>query len=461
MKQNDLQSKPILITIIMLAWPTMLEQILQVAVQYIDSAMVGRLGAYATAAVGATTTVSWLLGSSVSAVGVGFLAYISKAWGAGRYDDARKAVSQTLLAAIVCGTVFTVLPLSLAKYVPVWMNAAEEIREEAARYFFIIYTPMLLRTCTILFSTALRATGDTRTPMLVNTGVNLINVILNYLLIYSAHTVNIGSLSIMMPGAGLGVTGAAVATAISIAAGGITMLIIILRHPTLTPIGIPFRPDPEVLRPCLRVALPSAGQRFATSFGYVAFASMINGLGTIPLAAHSIANTVESLFYVPGYGMQAAAGALSGNTYGAGNKERMRSLTRTLIILEICIMCLSGGLLFTFSSKLMSIFTISEETVLLGSKVLKMVALSEPAYGVSIILEGIFQGVGDTKGPFVYNVLGMWGIRILGAFIFVKCMGFGLQAAWACMIAHNVFLSLMFIIRYRRGTWNPMLRGNV
>ncbi len=457
MKPNNLTSKPILLTIVMLAWPTMLEQVLQVAVQYVDSAMVGRLGAHATAAVGATTTVSWLIGSSVSAVGIGFLAYIAKAWGAKRYEDARKAVSQALLAALACGIVFTVLPLSLAGKVPVWMNAAPDIREDASRYFFIIYTPMLLRCFTILFSTTLRATGDTRTPMLVNTGVNLVNVILNYLLIYGTHEATIAGITFTVPGAGLGVIGAAYATAVSIAAGGITMLVIICAHKDLSPLGRPLRPDWEVLQPCLRVAVPSACQRFATSFGYVAFASLINGLGTVPLAAHSIANTVESLFYVPGYGMQAAAGALSGNTYGAGDKDRMRSLTRTLILLEICIMAFSGTMLFVYAEKLTRIFTISEETALLGAAVLRMVAVSEPMYGVSIILEGIFQGVGDTKGPFVYNVIGMWCVRILGTYIMVNMLGYGLQAAWACMIAHNVFLSIMFIIRYKRGVWNPLL----
>ena len=137
----------------------------------------------------------------------------------------------------------------------------------------------------------------------------------------------------------------------------------------------------------------------------------------------------------------------------------MKSVTRTLLILEVSIMCVSGALLFLFAEKLMWLFTISADTVALGTTVLRMVAVSEPIFGVAIILEGIFQGVGDTKGPFAINVLGMWGFRIFGSFVLLKLVGLGLEGAWACMIAHNVFLGIMFTIRYKKGTWNPLLRA--
>lgn len=459
MKSNDLQSRPVLLTILMLAWPTMLEQVLQTAVQYVDSAMVGQLGAEATAAVGSTSTVGWMVGSSISALGVGFLAYISRSWGANKYEDAARAVAQVVLATLICGAIFTVIPLAIAQYVPVWMQVDPAIQATASRYFFILYSPMLMRTALILFGTSLRAIGDTRTPMRVNTVMNIINVVLNYLFIYQPHTANLFGLQVPMWGAGWGVEGAAIASAAAFVVGGVMITIAVYRHPVISPKGRSMKPDMDVLRPCLQVALPSAAQRFLTSFGYVAFASLINGLGTIAIAAHSIANTVESAFYVPGYGMQAAASTLSGNTYGAGDQKRMKSVTRTLLILEVSIMCVSGALLFLFAEKLMWLFTISAETVALGTTVLRMVAVSEPIFGVAIILEGIFQGVGDTKGPFAINVGGMWGFRILGSFILLRLFGLGLEGAWACMIAHNVFLGVMFTIRYKKGTWNPLLRG--
>ncbi|MBR6519348.1 MAG: hypothetical protein IKT63_06725, partial [Oscillospiraceae bacterium] len=125
----------------------------------------------------------------------------------------------------------------------------------------------------------------------------------------------------------------------------------------------------------------------------VAFASMINSLGTVATAAHSIANTVESAFYIPGYGMQAAAATLTGNTVGMKDKRRMKDLTQMLLLIEVTLMVISGGLLFAFAPGMMQLFTADLAVTLLGATVLRMVALSEPIYGVSIVIEGVLQGV--------------------------------------------------------------------
>lgn len=435
-----------------LAWPTMLEQAMNTAVQYVDAAMVGRLGAMATAAVGVTTTINWMIGSTVSALGVGFLSFIARAYGAGDRQRAARVSSQAVLAVLVSGLLFTVLPLALHRQVPRWMQAGEDIRDTAGRYFFILYTPMLLRAASIIFGTALRASGDTKTPMRVGVMMNVINVVLNYLLIYPTHTV----WGVTVPGAGWGVEGAAIASAVSYAAGGIGITLALWRHPVISPKGQKLRPDWEILKPCLKVALPSTLQRFGTSFGYVAFAAMINALGTVPLAAHSIANTVESAFYVPGYGMQTAAATLTGNALGAKDKNRMRDLSQMLLILEIGMMVISGTLLFIFAPGMMRLFTADAAVIALGATVLRMVAVSEPFYGVAIILEGMLQGVGDTVTPFFFNILGMWGVRILGTFLCTRVFHFGLIGAWSCMIAHNLLLFLLLTLHFRRGKWNPL-----
>lgn len=442
-----------------LAWPTMLEQLMGTAVQYIDTAMVGSLGTHATAAVGATSTVNWLIGSTISAVGVGFLAFVSQACGAGEKEKAGRASAQAVLATLFCGILFTVLTLSLSSRVPVWMQVDPAIQELAATYFFILYTPMLARTATIIFGTLLRSAGDTRTPMQIGIWVNVINVILNFLLIYETRTVTLGSVSLTVPGAGMGVIGAAVASAISFAVGGAAITAALLKHPLISPLGHKLKPDWTVLKPCLRVALPNALQRFGTSLGYVAFASMINSLGEVSTAAHTIANTVESAFYIPGYGMQTAAATLAGNCLGAGDDKRLRKIAKMILLIEAALMILSGCALFAFAPAMMGIFSKDTQVILLGSVVLRMVAVSEPFYGVSIIIEGMMQGMGKTVMPFICNIIGMWGIRIVGTFICTQLLDFGLVSAWACMIGHNLLLFVMFAFWYGTGRWNPMEKG--
>lgn len=438
-----------------LAWPTMLEQLMQTAVQYVDTAMVGTLGTQATAAVGATTTVNWLVNSTISAVGVGFLAYISQACGAGRQDQAKRAASQAALMVLVLGSFFTAVTLGLSSLVPVWMQVDPGIQHTSAQYFFIIYAPMLLRTATIIFGTVLRAVGDTKTPMRAGLWVNGINVVLNAVLIFSSRDVTVFGMTFHVYGAGLGVIGAALASAIAFTVGGVIITVKLLRHPVISPLGVSIRPDMEVLRPCLQVALPNCLQRFATSFGYVVFASMINSLGDISTAAHSIANTVESAFYIPGYGMQTAAATLAGNAWGARDQQRIKDLTRMILPIEIALMVLSGGLLFAFAPQMMGLFSKEQQVILLGSTVLRMVAVSEPFYGVSIIIEGMMQGMGNTKLPLIFNIAGMWGIRIVGTFLCTQLLGMGLISAWACMIGHNLLLFAAFTFLCATGRHMP------
>ena len=445
-------NKEMIVTILALAWPTMLEQAMQTAVQYIDTAMVGALGTYATAAVGSTTTVSWLFGSSTAALGVGFLSYIARSHGAGNREDARRASAQAVLTTLVVGILFTVVCLALSPYVPVWMQVDPAIQTLSAQYFFILYAPMLFRTASTIFGMVLRAAGDTKTPMKIGVVVNLMNVVLNFLLIYPTREV----FGVIVWGADLGVIGAALASAAAFTFGGIAITVVLWRHPDISPKGKKIRPDMEILRPCMKVALPNMLQRFGTSLGYVAFASMVNSLGEVATAAHTIANTVESAFYIPGYGMQTAAATLVGNAYGANDRKRMKEISNMFLPIEVFLMVISGGALFVLAPSLMSIFSDSPEVISLGSTVLRMVAVTEPFYGVSIIVEGMMQGVGRTKRPFVYNIVGMWGVRIVGTYICTQVLSFGLVSAWGCMIGHNLLLFGLFLYTYLSGKWNPL-----
>jgi putative MATE family efflux protein len=455
-RKKKLFNTALLGTVIALAWPTMLEQLMQTAVQYIDTAMVGSLGTSATAAVGSTTTIGWLIGSSISAFGVGFLAYISQKRGANEHDKARKASAQSVLAVLAVGLFFTAVTLALSGLVPKWMQVDESIQTLASQYFFILYTPMLARTAIIIFGTVLRAAGDTKTPMWIGIGVNLINVVLNFLLIYETRPISVFGLEFTMWGAGLGVIGAGIASAVSVLVGGVWITAALLRHREISPRGYAMKPDRSILMPCMRVAFPNMLQRFGTSLGYVAFAAMINSLGELSTAAHTVANTVESAFYIPGYGMMAAAATLTGNAIGAGDKRGLRDLARVNIAIEVILMTVTGGLLFAFAEPMAGVFSKDAQVIALASTVLRMVAVSEPVYGVSLVIEGMMQGAGKTVAPFVFNIIGMWLVRILGTFICIHLLSMGLVSAWACMIGHNVLLFAMFLVYYLRGRWNPL-----
>lgn len=443
-------------TIWALAWPTMLEQLMQTAVQYVDTAMVGVLGTDAVAAVGSTTSVNWLIGSSISALATGFLSQIAIARGAAEHKKAKEISAQAVTVTFLVGLFFTVLTLALSGVVPALMQVDPKIRAISGQYFFILYLPMLFRTAITVFSTVLRAAGDSKTPMKVGIAVNVTNVVLNFFFIYKTRNITLFGKSFKVLGLNMGVLGAAWASAIAFVLGGVLLTVFFFKHKEISPKGEKFAPKREILLPCLKISAPNFLQRFATSMGYVFFSAMINSVGKTAMAAHTVANTVESLFYIPGYGMQTAAATLAGNAYGAGDNVKMKSLCKMLIPIEIGLMVVSGTALFLTATPLVSLFSSSEDVIALGSTVLKMVALSEPFFGFTIIIEGMLIGIGNTKTPFVYNIIGMWCIRILGTFICTGILQFGLIGAWGCMIAHNLTLFVMYFITFKSGKWNPM-----
>ena len=450
-KSEKILNKGMIVTILSLAWPTMLEQLMQTMVQYIDTAMVGSLGTDATAAVGSTGTINWLVSGSIGALSIGFLSYIAKACGAKDIKNAKRAAAQASLMVVVMGIFFTILTVGLSSYIPVWMQVDSKIQKLAGTYFLILYAPMLFRTATIIFGNVLRAAGDTKTPMKIGVVVNVTNVVLNFLFIYPIREVEILGRNIILFGTGWGVLGAALASSIAFCVGGILITIAMFRHPVISPQGESFKPQWDIMGPCLKVAVPNMFQRFGTYLGYVFFAAMINSVGEVATAAHTIANTVESLFYIPGFGMQTAAATLAGNAYGAKDEKKMKQLSAMFIPIEVILMFLSGSALFIVAPTFVGIFSDNEEVIRLGAAVLRMVAVSEPFYGFSIIVEGFMQGVGRTKEAFIYNIMGMWGIRIAGTFLCTQYWGMGLVSAWTCMILHNLFLFVLFLIFYIKG----------
>lgn len=439
--------KNMLATVFTLAWPTVLEQFLTSIIQYIDTAMVGHISAEASATVGLSSSIGWLVGSPMSAAAVGALVIVSKAMGEGDLDSVKKAAHQAFLMALILAVAEGAVTLLCSPYFPAWMGAEESIRREASLYFAIICAPMLFRTMIVIFGMVIRATGDTKTPMKINLLMNAVNVGLNYFLINPSHTISLFGKCIKVPGAGWGVLGAGAATAISFVLGGSLMFAAFCRSSVLNFQLKKLRYDKIVMAKCVRIALPVGLTRVIGCIGQVVFTGMVSGMGTVTFAAHTVAITAESLFYIPGYGIQTAASTLSGYAWGRKDKKMFFDTVKITAIMVFLIMGAGGGILFAFSEQIMGIFSENEEVIALGARVLKIVALSEPLFGVSIVMEGLYNGAGKTRMPLIIDGMCMWGIRILCTFLCVKVFHLGLTAVWCCMIADNVCKALFFSIR--------------
>lgn len=455
---DSLRDKPLMSTIFTLAWPTVTEQALQTIVQYADTAQVGRMGYNASAAVGLSSTTLWLVRSPLWAIAMGVLSCVSQALGAKDTERVKRVASQSVLLTLVSGVVLTVLTLAAAPFLPGWLGAEEIIYRDAAVYFAVVCTPTLFVSSSIIFAAVLRATGDTKTPMRINILMNVVNVLLNFLLINRPWTLRIGALALPVWGAGWGVTGAAIATASSYVVGGTLMFLAALRSPDLGLRGIKLRLDRPVMHRCLEISAPIAAQRVFNELGHVMFTGIItHNLSTLAIATHTIAITAEQAFYVPGFGMQAAAATLAGYSVGAKDEEKLGQYSGAIMAIAVFLMGSMSVFLFLFPGTFMGLFTPDQEVIALGADVLRIVSVSEPFFAMLIILEGVFNGAGDTRAPFLISLATMWGVRIVCTLLCVGVFHLGLTAVWWCMVADNMSCFLAMLIRYRGRSWKRYL----
>ncbi|MFV0395829.1 MAG: MATE family efflux transporter [Coprobacillaceae bacterium] len=447
------KNKDIMRNIFTLAWPTVIQEALSVCVQYADTAMVGMIGASASAAVGLTGSVNWLIGSVCIAFGIGILAVVAKSMGAKNIEKARKASVQAIYITLFIGMIVGIIAYVCSYYLPTWLGADPSIHKEASSYFRIVSLPMVFKASTLIFGSVLRGAGDSKTPMLVNVLMNLINIILNFILIYPTRDI----MGISVYGANLGVNGAAMATAISLVIGGVLMAIVFFKNKQLEISKQDLHFHFNDMRESIKIGVPICMERIVICFGHIFFASLVSKLGVLSLAAHSIALTAEQAFYIPGYGMQAAASTLIGNALGEREEKKVKDITFAITFMTFIIMTFLAILLFIFASQVMKLFTTDPEVIALGSSILRIVSLSEPLFGILVILEGVFNGMGDTKAPFIYSCITMWGIRILGAICMIQVFHFGIEAVWVMMVLDNVARCLLLGRRFILGKWKYRL----
>ena len=422
-----------LASVLFLAWPAIIEQIMLTLVQYVDTAMVGSLGSNATAAVGVTSSTTWLFNGFFNAAAIGFSVQVAQHLGAGRQEGA--------------------IAFVLSFFLPAMLGADPSIRGDASLYFRIMACAMPFTLCSNMFSAIIRCSGDTRTPMVLNLMINVFNVILNTLFIYAPRTVDLFGSQVYVWGFGWGVGGAAFASGLSTAIVACLFLVVVFRKKSPVQINLKqrYRFDRQCLLAAWKLGLPAALERSIISLAQIVITALITGIGTVAVAANHLAVTAESISYLPASGVAVAGTTLVGQAIGAGRKDLAQRFARTVSWMGIVIMTFGGSILFFFAPQLIQIFSTDPEVIDLGSQVLRIVAFAEPLFGASIVASGALRGAGDSKGPFLINLATMWGVRITLSLALVGSLG--LIGVWLAMAAELCARGLIFMLRLYRGKW--------
>ena len=440
-------------TVFRLSVPAIMAQITSIAMQYIDAAMVGSLGAGASAAIGLVSTTTWLIGGLCIAAATGFSVQVAQLIGAGRKEDARNVFRQSIIIALIFGAILCAIAVSISGSLPAWLGGSAEIRNDASRYFLIYACALPATQFRQLSGSMLQCSGDMRTPSVLNILLCILDVAFNYFLIFPSREIFFAGLSFTIPGAGMGVGGAALGTALAeVCTALLMMYAACIRSDKLSlKSGGRWRLQKHCMTTAAKIALPAAFEHTALCGAYVASTLIIAPLGTVAVAANSLAVTAESFCYMPGYGIGSAATTLVGQSIGAGKDDLARRFARTSVLLGVVMMSCTAVIMFFAAPVMFSILTPSEEVRILGVQVLRIEAFAEPLYAASIVCAGALRGAGDTFVPSILNLASMWGVRISAAILLVPY--FGLRGVWIAMCGELCVRGILFLIRLFREKW--------
>lgn len=430
--------------IIGLSIPSMLAQITTVMMFFIDASMVGHLGAQASASIGLIETTTWLMGSVMSAMSMGFSVQVAHFIGANDFPQAR----QVFQHALICGGFFSLFMclagVAIHHPLPFWLGGGDDIAADASLYFFVYALALPLIFLFHLSSSMLKSSGDMHAPSVLSILLCLLDVAFNYFFIYILH---------------LGVLGAALGTASAYLVTSAPMLwMATFRNKILAlkPGKEPFIWLWEYVTKALKISLPIAIQSILMSGAQVVSTLIVAPLGNIAIAANSFAITAESLCYMPGYGIGDAATTLVGQTHGAGRLDLCKNFAHMTVGLGMTIMAIMGLIMYIFAPEMIGILSPVEEIRTLGSQVLRIEAFAEPFFAASIVTYSVCIGAGDTLRPAIMNLVSMWCVRLTMAAMLAP--RYGLKGVWIAMAVELIFRGSIFLVRLFRGKWQQAMK---
>lgn len=406
--------------------------------------MVGWLrSSAALAAVAMGGFINLILSQLFLSLVVASTSLIARYWGARDFFKARAYLGQALFLAFLVGFLVAFLGFFLAPIILRLMGLSGEALKMGTFYFRLLVMVNFLAFPGLTLFGALRGSGDTRTPMFINGFSNLLHIILALLLIFGWA---------IFPA--LGVAGAGWATAITTSLGSIIVLFFAYKNKGEFFFRFSLlKPRKRLLHDLLSLAAPAFWEALVFRGAQIVFMRFVSALGEIPLAAHQVAMSIESLSYMPGFGFAVASTTLTGQFVGARRMELAeRSALRTLKM-GLSILSAFGIFFLAFGDKVALLFGGTPEVIAQAGLAIRIGGLEQPGLAIFMILAGALRGAGDTRSPMIATLFGVFLARLVLVYLLAFLLNLGLAGVW---IGTALDWSLRAGITYyffKKGTW--------
>lgn len=431
--------------VLAVAWPVVVTNLLQSLALTVDLVMVGALGPVALAATGVATQVFYVALVVGNGLAAGATALVARAIGAGDQAQADRVTTVAILLAMLLS-----LPLIVFTYffdAPLLriLGAEDVIVEQGGIVLRLLAFGIPGEMLILVGAGALAGAGDTRPALWIGIGVNVLNLVLDYALIFGE-----------LGAPALGLRGAAVATAISFTAGGVAFLWMLRRGRRPLRLGAARGEPRGMTRRLLRVGAPAAAEQLVLTLGFTAYLVLILRFGPEALAAHSIGLRVQSFAFMPGFGFAAAAAALVGQGLGRGDAAEAERSGWVAIGMGLVIMMAMTAPMYLAAEPLARLFTDDPRSIGLGATWIRTIVLAMPAIAFHFGAAGALRGAGDTRWPLVVSFAGLWLVRLPVAWLLGVQLAYGMYGVWTGYVIEYYGRALVTTWRFRRGRWKTL-----
>lgn len=434
--------------ILYMAIPVILENILQTLLGTTDTLFAGKLSPDAIAGVGATNLIMNIYIAFFTFIGVGASVIIARNIGAGNREKANEVVKQSIILTILVCSILGIISLIFDKEIFRIMGLSKSVLKYAIPYFRVVGIPNIFLCLTMILGSALRGAGDTKKPMISGIVANILNIILNYILIFGIFNFQ-----------GLGIVGAGLATTIARIVSSLILLKYFFDGTTI--LSMDFKNkwgiNTKILYSMIKIGGPAGVEKLVMRIGQLIYGFIIIYLGTNSYTAHNIAGTIESYSYLPVMGFAVVASTMVGHSLGKDNVVNAKRYAIIANVLSTIFMVIIGVIFYITVPFVAREFTNNIQIQRLVISVVRIIAIFQPFLSLTLVISSALQGAGDTKFPMYLTLGGIWLIRVILGYILAVIFNMGLIGIWIAYSIDITFRGIILLIRFLRGHWGSII----
>ncbi|MCF8309585.1 MAG: MATE family efflux transporter [Bacteroidales bacterium] len=424
--------------ILQFAWPLLIGNIFQQLYSVVDSVIVGNyLGSDALAAIGASFPIIFTMISFVIGIAGGFTIIISQYFGAQHMQQVRHTIDTMYIFLFFAAITISTLGLVFTEEIFSLMQVPESVMPFALSYLQTYFAGIILFFGFNAINAILRGLGDSKTPLYFLIIATMTNIGFDYLFVVVLNT---------------GIFGAALATIISQGGAFITAIFYLNRTHSvvkLTTLRLYF--DRSIFKKSLRIGLPSGLQNTFVSLAMMTLFGIVNTFGANTAAAYSVALRINALASTPAMNFAAALSTFVGQNLGANKPSRVNRGLKSTLLMASSIVIVMTGVIISFKTQLMGLFTDNPEVISIGAHYLVIVSSFYLIFSTMFIFSGVMRGAGDTIVPMIFTLISLWVIRIPVAYFLSDIIGVD-GIWWASPIGWFTGMAGL-IIYYYTGKW--------